>query len=58
MYYIGTVVLKMSEEAFWKTTPRKLNALCRVYIEANSLESKGGRAGAKPKQVYIDQVVF
>ena len=31
MYYCATVLLGMSEREFWRTTPRKLNALMSQY---------------------------
>jgi hypothetical protein len=37
LYYTGTVLLNMTEERFWRTTPRTLNALSKVYIEQNGL---------------------
>jgi uncharacterized phage protein (TIGR02216 family) len=36
LYYIGTVILNMTEEEFWKCTPRKLFALLKVQGEVNN----------------------
>ena len=33
LYYIGTVVLNMTEDEFWKCTPRKLFALLNIHAE-------------------------
>ena len=33
LYYVGTVVLKMSEEVFWKSTLRKLHAVFKCHCE-------------------------
>ena len=35
-YYIGTVVLNMTEEVFWRTTPRKFFALLGAHNRANT----------------------
>ena len=40
MYYCATVLLGMSEQEFWRLTPRKLNALMAKYIEVNGLSEK------------------
>lgn len=34
--YGGTVILKRTEEAFWKLTPREFDALIRIHIYINS----------------------
>jgi hypothetical protein len=36
MYYVGTVLLRMSEETFWRCTPRKIFALMDVHVDINS----------------------
>ena len=33
LYYMGTVVLHMSEEVFWKSTLRKLHAVFKCHCE-------------------------
>lgn len=33
LYYVGTVVLNMSETVFWKSTLRKLHAVFRCHCE-------------------------
>lgn len=35
LYYVGTVVLNMTEEEFWKCTPRKLFSLLNIHAEIN-----------------------
>ena len=42
----------MTPQAFWRTTPCKLNALAKLHIELNN-ESKE----KKDSQGYIDQVL-
>lgn len=59
LLYIGTVMLRMSEAKFWRTTPRKLNALVRAHIKMNP---SGDNQGSSPKkgqasQGYIDQII-
>lgn len=51
MYYAGRVVLNMSEQEFWKTTPRILDALVSVHAEVNDPESR-----PKNKKGYIDEI--
>lgn len=33
LYYVGTVVLNMSESVFWKSTLRKLHAVFKCHCE-------------------------
>ena len=62
MYYAGTVWLRMDEETFWRTTPRKLFALMQVHLEMYKAQNGGGsnnKNSQKSSQVpssYIDQV--
>ena len=63
MYYAGTVWLRMDEETFWKTTPRKLFALIQVHLEMHQAQNGGGNTTTKNSQKssqvpsgYIDQV--
>lgn len=37
---MGTNLLKMTEEQFWKSTPKKLQALFQVYKAVNGIEDK------------------
>ena len=37
---MGTNLLKMSEEQFWSSTPKKLQALFRVYKTVNGIEEQ------------------
>ena len=53
LYYTGTVILRMTEQEFWKCFPRKLSELTRVHIELNS--KKDGSEG-ESQQGFIDQV--
>ena len=36
IYYIGTVSLNMSEEEFWKSTPRKIVSLIKILEEVKN----------------------
>ena len=38
--YGGTVILKKTEEKFWKMTPREFNALMQVHVYINDPKSK------------------
>jgi hypothetical protein len=53
LYYLGTVVLNMTEEEFWKCTPRKLFALLEVHDEVNGSAEEHGQNGkiTNPQQV-------
>ena len=33
LYYVGTVVLHMSEDVFWKSTLRKVHAVFKCHCE-------------------------
>lgn len=63
-YYVGTVVLHMSPGIFWRCTPRKFNALCRVHAKMNSSSETTSGAKGKKKPIatrpdtYIDNVIF
>lgn len=60
MYYAGTVVLGMTEEEFWRCTPRKLKALMDIHCETNSPDkdnkTKLGE-GTKPQRTFKGQQV-
>jgi hypothetical protein len=49
----------MSETQFWKTTPRKLNALLMVHKDVNTPESekKNSKKKASGQKQYIDNVL-
>lgn len=48
---MGTNLLKMTEEQFWKSTPKKLQALFKVYKKVNGIEDK-------EELDYIDNIIF
>jgi len=54
LYYMGTVILRLSETEFWKCTPRKLNVLAKIHGEVNNPE--GPKEPTKKVQHYIDEV--
>lgn len=41
----------MTEEQFWKSTPKKLQGLLKVYKKVNGIEDK-------EELDYIDNVIF
>ncbi|MBU5455253.1 hypothetical protein [Caproiciproducens sp. MSJ-32] len=48
---MGTNLLKMTEEQFWESTPKKLQALFNVYKRVNGIEEE-------EELDYIDNVIF
>lgn len=52
LYYVGTVILKMSPLNFWFCTPRKLHKLSKIHSDINNPSTE---AGADKK--YIDQIL-
>lgn len=55
IYYIGTVLLGMSEAVFWRCTPKKLFALWDAHKKYHGLED--GAEQAKTSTSYIDQFI-
>jgi uncharacterized phage protein (TIGR02216 family) len=49
LYYVGTVILKMSEQTFWRCTPRKLFALMAVHVDVNSTDEQRAKHGRRNK---------
>lgn len=62
LLYVGTVILKRSDRAFWRMTPRKLNALVRAHIFFNGGDDdkNSGKSSRQPQPEYgfIDNVIF
>ena len=54
MLYFGTVILNMSEERFWNSTPRIFNAL--VTSHNKYLQMKYGDNNNDVEFGYIDQI--
>jgi hypothetical protein len=48
---LGTNLLIMTEEQFWRSTPKKLQALFKIYKKVNGIEDK-------EEFDYIDNVIF
>jgi len=60
---MATVYLDISEFKFWyKTNPRKLVALIKVYVEIetkkNPFADKDPEGKPKAQTAYVDQVFF
>ncbi|MCX7905025.1 MAG: hypothetical protein N2486_11020, partial [Caloramator sp.] len=51
LFYLGKNLLKMTEEQFWKSTPKKLQALFNVYKRVNGIEEE-------EELDYIDNIIF
>lgn len=49
--YLGTVILQMSEEEFWRATPRKLFSLARVHLKANGEEESPATERLSVKEI-------
>ena len=47
---MGTNLLKMTEEQFWHSSPKKLQALFKLYKRVNGIEEPGRDA--------IDNILF
>lgn len=60
-YYVGTVTLKMPARLFWRTTPRKFGALCKVHVDLNdTTKNQKDKQSSVPKQpdAFVDQLPF
>jgi hypothetical protein len=56
MLFFGTVELRMTEEQFWNTTPRKFRALTDAAIEYKQMLYGYSDNKAKLQFGYIDQI--
>ena len=56
-YYLGTVTLKMSEEEFWKSTPRKLISLLKINAETKNLDLSGEIVGVEKSKESSEDAV-
>lgn len=56
MLFYGTVELKMTEEKFWDTTPRKYRALVDASLEFRKMMQGSGEDNGAPEFGYIDQI--
>ncbi|MNW55195.1 hypothetical protein D3C74_328430 [compost metagenome] len=56
LYYMGTVLLGMSEAVFWRCTPRKLFALWAIHRKVNGLDPTESPE-YKRTQAWIDQYI-
>jgi len=55
MLFFGTVELRMTEEEFWRTTPRKFKALADAAMEYKQVMF-GSEKKEEPQFGYIDQI--
>lgn len=53
LYYVGTVILGMTEEEFWKCTPRKLFSLLTIHGEVSG--QSDGQGKIKDSQQALKQ---
>lgn len=55
MYYMGTTLLGMTEEEFWRSTVRKLFALWDVHVRVNGLDPREEKKPSAPPG-YTDSI--
>lgn len=58
LYYVGTVLLGMSEREFWRSQPRKIYALWKEHKDYKKYERvlQMGLNEDEPEEVFIDQL--
>ncbi|WP_148499981.1 hypothetical protein [Paenibacillus ihumii] len=56
LYYMGTVLLGMSEAVFWSSTPRKLFSLWAIHKRVNGWEETESPEKTRA-QAWIDQYI-
>lgn len=58
MLYVGMVILRLDEEAFWDLTPRKYAALLAAHKEWTRLQHGGSStdSSSTSEQTYIDNI--
>ena len=56
MLFLGIVELRMTEEQFWNTTPRKFRALLDAAMEYKQMLYSSSDNKTKPQFGYIDQI--
>lgn len=54
-WYLGVKILGMSEEEFFKCTPRKLFALTDIHLKMNS-STQENNSDSNQKEEYIDNL--
>ncbi|MFU1797463.1 hypothetical protein ACM1RC_26595 [Paenibacillus azoreducens] len=57
LYYMGTVLLNMSEAVFWRSSPRKLFALWAVHKKYNGLETGNDQEVSRATEAWLDQYI-
>jgi len=56
LYYIGTVVLGMTREEFWRATLRKLSALYAHHVRLHA-PRRGRRSPGTPARTPFDDLI-
>jgi len=56
MLFFGIAELRMTEEQFWNTTPRKFRALLDAAMEYKQMLYGSSNKKTEPKFGYIDQI--
>lgn len=58
-YYIATVQLGMSEDEFWRSTPRKVTALWDLHMDFKGISKAGNKDSNEDNKVsFIDEIPF
>lgn len=58
LYYMGTVILSMTDAEFWTCSPRRLAVLTRIHAEVNNPDGDKKQDIGPKKVRYIDEVLF
>lgn len=59
LYFLGTYVFRLSEERFWRLTPRQLFTLTSEYEKYHGDKDSGSSSSSNKNSnqpVYIDQL--
>lgn len=48
----------MSEEEFWRSTPRKVGKLWELHVKFKGWKVKDNKETVKAKKVFIDEIPF
>lgn len=56
-WYLAVKILGMSEEEFFRATPKKLFKLAEIHHKINNPSGPNVKA-AKPEEKYIDQIAL
>ena len=63
LYYAGLCVFNLTEDAFWRLTPRQLSILSEQHSRYTALQNgvdpdEGSEQSQEDGPIYIDQMVW